>query len=118
MAELTRMALFWRAFFLSLLFGTSSASADAEDDAAWAAARAANTPEALYLYLSRFPTGAYVDEAVASLAELGALRGIGPRGQGAGRGPDAPRGLFGLGAGAGAGGSDGDRPRGSRGVYP
>jgi hypothetical protein len=86
MAKLTRLALFWRAFFLSMIFGSSSVSADPEDDAAWAAARATNTPEAFYLYLSRFPAGAYVDEAVGALSALGALRGLGSRSQGAGQG--------------------------------
>lgn len=101
MAKLTRLALFWRAFFLSLVFGTS-AGADPEDDAAWAAARAADTPEAFYLYLSRFPAGIHVDAAVGALARLGALRGLGPRESGSVRGGAGATVPAGSGSGSGS----------------
>lgn len=117
MAKLTRLALFWRAFFLSLVFGTS-ASADPEDDAAWAAARAANTPEAFYLYLSRFPAGIHVDAAVGALAQLGALRGLGPREQGTVRSTPGRR-LPAAGGGSGSQRFDAAPAQGAAGgVYP
>lgn len=79
MANLTRFTLFWRAFFVTLLFGGLPAAADPEEDAAWAEARAAGTVEALYLYLGRYPAGTYVEEALRALSELGATPPVPPR---------------------------------------
>jgi len=72
MATVSRLATFWKAFFLVLLGGTLASAANSGEIEAWEAARAQNSADAYYLYLSLFPAGEYVDEAIAALAKLGA----------------------------------------------
>lgn len=80
MAKINRLALFWRAFFLSLFFG-SAVSADEAENRAWQSAVSQNTPNAYFNYLSRYPAGTYVDQAVNALVQLGAVstRGLEPQ---------------------------------------
>ncbi len=73
MAHLTRWALFWRAFFVTLIFGSASQAQDAAERAAWEKARSSNTPEAIFDYLGRYPAGVYIDQAVNALNRLGAI---------------------------------------------
>ena len=71
MATVSRLAVFWKAFFAVLIGGTAASAAGPEETSAWNAAVAANTTEGYYLYLSLYPAGDYVDEAIAALAGLG-----------------------------------------------
>ncbi|HLQ19438.1 MAG TPA: hypothetical protein VK146_10705 [Tabrizicola sp.] len=66
---------------MTLLGGSFATAASRGEIQAWEAAVAQNTADAYYLYLSLYPAGDYVDEAVTALARLGAIgmpRGIGP----------------------------------------
>ncbi|MGL4237204.1 hypothetical protein [Tabrizicola sp.] len=81
MATISKLALFWRAFFAVLLGGSMVAAASRSEVEAWQSAVSSNTADGYYQYLSLFPAGDYVDEAIAALARLGALgapRNIGP----------------------------------------
>ena len=73
MAKLTRWALFWRAFFLTAIFGSGANAADDAENRVWEDAVAANSAEAYYLYLSLYPAGEYVEAALGALTELGAM---------------------------------------------
>lgn len=73
MAAVSRLALFWKAFFAVLLSGSSATAATRNEVEAWQAALSANSVDAYYQYLSLFPAGDYVDEAVAALSRLGAI---------------------------------------------
>lgn len=75
MAQLSRWAIFVRAFLIALMAGAPAQVANAVSDevAAWASAEQADTTQAYYSYLSRFPTGEYVDRAIAALIRLGAI---------------------------------------------
>lgn len=71
MATVYRLAVFWKAFFAVLIGGTAASAAGPEETGAWNAAVAANTTEGYYLYLSLYPAGDHVDEAIAALSVLG-----------------------------------------------
>lgn len=71
MATVSRLAVFWRVFFAALIGGTAAGAAGPEETNAWNAAVAANTPEGYYLYLSLYPAGEYVDQAIDALGLLG-----------------------------------------------
>lgn len=75
MAELSRWAIFVRAFLLSLLAAspTRVGGQSSSEDAAWQTALSANTPDAYHAYLSQFPSGQYVGDAVTALRSLGAF---------------------------------------------
>ncbi len=73
MAQITKWALFWRALVLSLLFGQPAASQSDEETAAWNRAVESGQPEDFFRYLSQFPAGVFVDEAVDALSETGAI---------------------------------------------
>ncbi|MDZ4087805.1 MAG: hypothetical protein U1E69_13510 [Tabrizicola sp.] len=73
MARVSRLASFWKAFFMALMGGTFASAATRGEVEAWEAALKQNTPDAFYLYLSLYPAGDYVDEAVAALGKLGAI---------------------------------------------
>ncbi|WP_299196780.1 hypothetical protein [uncultured Tateyamaria sp.] len=78
MAQITRLALFWRAFFLSLIFGSTAASADETENRLWQNTVSQNTPSAYFNYLSSYPAGVFVEQAVNALVNLGCVneRGI------------------------------------------
>jgi hypothetical protein len=81
MARVGKLKSFMKAFFAVLLGGTIASAATQREVEAWEFARSQNTPEAYYLYLSLFPAGEYVDEALAILAGLGTfapVRGLVP----------------------------------------
>ncbi len=71
MAAISRFALFWKMFFVALISGSAATAASQEEVAAWNAAVSANTSDAYYLYLSLYPAGDYVDEALAALGTIG-----------------------------------------------
>jgi hypothetical protein len=73
MATVSRLASFWKAFFAVLLSGTFASAASKSEMDAWEAAVSVNTADGYYQYLSLFPAGDYVDEAVAALSRLGAI---------------------------------------------
>lgn len=75
MARVSRLASFWKAFFLTLLGGSFSSAATRGEIQAWESALAQNTPDAYYLYLSLYPAGDYVDDAIRALNRLGAIGG-------------------------------------------
>jgi hypothetical protein len=81
MATVSRFASFWKAFFAVLMGGSFATAATRTDSEAWQSAVSANTADGYYQYLSLFPAGDYVDEAVAALARIGAIgipRSVGP----------------------------------------
>lgn len=81
MARVSRLASFWKAFFMTLIGGSFASAATRGEMQAWENAVSQNTADAYYLYLSLYPSGDYVDEAVTALARLGAIgapRGILP----------------------------------------
>lgn len=73
MAQITKWALFWRALVLTLVFGQPAISQSAEETDAWTQAVETGTPEAFFKYLSIYPAGVFVDEAVDALEVLGAI---------------------------------------------
>jgi hypothetical protein len=75
LAQLSRWAIFVRAFLIALLAGTPGRVAGAASDevAAWTAATQSDSIDGYYSYLSRYPTGEYVDRAIAALVRLGAI---------------------------------------------
>lgn len=69
-----------RAFLIAGLAGSGAAQAQQPgnaDDAAWAAARSADTAEAYQRYLEEFPVGRHAEEAFRSLVERGVEDEIG-----------------------------------------
>ena len=82
MAKLTKWAVFWRAFFLTAFFGQSVNAADENEQRIWRQAVESQAPEGFYLYLSLYPAGDFVDEAIQQLTALGAFatRGSTPGG--------------------------------------
>ncbi|MES2846111.1 MAG: hypothetical protein V4804_01620 [Pseudomonadota bacterium] len=75
MAQLSTFAIFMRAFLMVLLAGAPgrTVAADRAETEVWSQAMTSNSPEAYFLYLSRYPTGEFVELAVAALIRLGAL---------------------------------------------
>jgi hypothetical protein len=75
LAQLSRWAIFVRAFLIALLAGAPARVAGAASDevAAWTAATQADSIDGYYSYLSRYPTGEYVDRAISALVRLGAI---------------------------------------------
>ena len=75
MAKLSRWTIFVRAFLLALVAthaGRSSGSSHT-DETAWRGALQANTPQAYFEYLSLYPAGAHIRDALERLRRLGAL---------------------------------------------
>lgn len=75
MARVSRWVIFLRAFMVTLMVGSPAkvGSATSDEVAAWEQAESAGTVAAFYAYLSRYPTGAYVDRAISALIRLGAI---------------------------------------------
>lgn len=72
MNRLATLLVGLRALLLATLAGASAAQAQglpSADDAAWAAAEAADTPEAYQQYLAEFPAGRHVEDAFRLLIE-------------------------------------------------
>jgi hypothetical protein len=71
MKRLATLLVGLRALLLATLAGglVHGQELPTTDDAAWAAATEANTPEAYQLYLEEFPAGRHVEEAFRSLIE-------------------------------------------------
>ncbi|TCO72042.1 hypothetical protein [Rhodovulum euryhalinum] len=76
MARLSRWAIFMRAFLMAFIAVQPSRAGGASpgEDQAWRQAQSQNTAQAYYEYLSRYPAGSYVQEAIDSLERMGALR--------------------------------------------
>lgn len=76
MAQLSKWAIFLRAFLVVFLSGAGShsATADQSEREAWDEARRLCSADGFFTYLSRYPAGAYVEEALTALSELGALQ--------------------------------------------
>jgi hypothetical protein len=75
MAKLSRWAIFLRAFLITLVVGQSQ-RVDAQSQAeaeAWGVASSVDSASGYYRYLSQFPTGAYVEQAISALIRLGAM---------------------------------------------
>lgn len=75
MAQLSRWAIFVRAFLIALLAGAPArvASATSDEVAAWSSATQTDSIDGYFSYLSRYPTGEYVDRAIEALIRLGAI---------------------------------------------
>lgn len=72
MNRLATLFLSLRALVIATLAGTPMGHGQelpGADDAAWAAAVAADTPEAYQLYLEEFPAGRYAEDAFRALIE-------------------------------------------------
>lgn len=75
--KLSAWAIFTRAFLLSL-FAAQPAKmgiAQSGEDALWRSAVAANTAQAYHDYLSQYPAGQHVGDAIVALQGLGAIQG-------------------------------------------
>ncbi|MEM9319518.1 MAG: hypothetical protein AAGA70_11010 [Pseudomonadota bacterium] len=67
--------LFMRAFLAALVAGSATSGlAQSDEDADWRMAQTRGTPDAYFLYLQRYPRGAYVEEALTVLRERNVLR--------------------------------------------
>lgn len=75
MAKLSKWSIFLRGFLLALFAAqpTKVMPDGHTDDEAWRNAREANTPEAYFEYLSKYPAGANVQDAVEELRRSGAI---------------------------------------------
>jgi|GEM_PF-2937864 len=72
MAKLTKIAVFWRVFLLSLLVGVPAGSKKvlADEASDWARASGIGTKEAIIWYLRRHPAGDHIDEAIGVLSDI------------------------------------------------
>ena len=70
------MAIFVKAFLIAFIAAqpTQVASASSREEEAWRRALAQNTASSYYDYLSRYPAGQYVEQAMDRLDRLGALK--------------------------------------------
>ncbi len=88
--KISRWAIFLRAFLISLLAAhpAKMGTAQSGEDQAWRSAVEANTAQSYHDYLSAYPAGDHVREAIIALQNLGAIRGGVPtrglRGEGSG----------------------------------
>lgn len=75
MAKISKWALFVRAFFIALIASSPSrvSGQDAAEEAAWQAALNQNTPNAYHRYISLYPTGEFILDAIGALDRLGAI---------------------------------------------
>lgn len=75
MAKLSKWSIFFRGFLLALFAAQpSKVMPDGHtDDEAWQSALEANTPQAFFEYLSKYPAGSHVTDAVESLKRSGAI---------------------------------------------
>ncbi len=80
MAKLSKWAVFWRAFLLTLVLGSSgrAQTVDPQDLVEWQRAEETGTPDAYIGYLRMFPTGAFIEQAVTALLDLGVLEQSSP----------------------------------------
>lgn len=76
MAKLSKWTIFLRAFLVVFLSASSArvVSADEAERAAWAEAQRLCNVDAFFTYLSRYPAGEHVGQALSALSELGALQ--------------------------------------------
>jgi hypothetical protein len=75
-AKLSKWTIFLRAFLVVFLSGASArvVTADAGERAAWAEAQRSCSVDAFFTYLSRYPSGEHVEQALTALSDLGALQ--------------------------------------------
>lgn len=75
MAKLTRLSLFVKVFLVALIASNPSRSVgqSASEEAEWQRALEANTAQAYHRYLSLFPAGEFVTDAIDALDRLGAI---------------------------------------------
>ncbi len=75
--KLSTWAIFLRAFFVSLLAmqPAKMGSAQSSEEQAWSSAMQSNTEQSYHDYLSQYPAGAHVRDAIVALQRLGAIRG-------------------------------------------
>lgn len=75
MATISKWALFVRAFFITLIASSPSrvGSQDASEQAAWEQALSENSASAFHRYMSQYPSGAFVLDAITALDRLGAI---------------------------------------------
>ncbi|MCV2868713.1 hypothetical protein OEW28_08735 [Defluviimonas sp. WL0002] len=75
MAAVSRWIIFWRAFLVTLLFGSSVSPTGAQtnqtDEADWLLAQKSCSAEGFRWYLRRNPAGQHLAEAVTMLTTLG-----------------------------------------------
>jgi hypothetical protein len=75
-AKLSKWTIFLRAFLVVFLSGASArvVTADEGERSAWAEAQRTCSADAFFTYLSRYPSGEHVEQALSALSELGALQ--------------------------------------------
>lgn len=76
MAQLSKWTIFLRAFLVVFLSASSArvVTADDGESAAWAEAQRLCNADAFFTYLSRYPAGEHVGQALSALSELGGLQ--------------------------------------------
>jgi hypothetical protein len=75
-AKLSKWTIFLRAFLVVFLSASSArvVAADEGERAAWAEAQRLCSADAFFTYLSRYPSGEHVGQALSALSELGGLQ--------------------------------------------
>ena len=75
MAQLSKWTIFLRAFIVALIATqpTRVGGQTSAEDQAWRYALQTNTAQAYHGYLSQYPAGKYVREAIGAIQRLGAL---------------------------------------------
>jgi len=75
-AKLSKWTIFLRAFLVVFLSASSARviNADEGERAAWAEAQRLCSADAFFTYLSRYPSGEHVEQALSALSELGGLQ--------------------------------------------
>lgn len=75
--KISRWTIFLRAFLVSLLASQPAkmGSAQSNEDQAWRSAVEGNTAQSYHDYLSAYPAGEHVRDAIIALQKLGAIRG-------------------------------------------
>ncbi len=81
MARITKLALFWRAFLVTLIAGApmNGNRAEANEAGDWARATSEGTKDAYIRYLRRNPAGQHIEDAINKLIGLGAVAPGAPR---------------------------------------
>jgi len=77
MAKISKWVIFARAFLITLIASQPAqvGGSEASEDQAWRAATQSNSVQAYHAYLSVYPAGAYVRDAIVALQNLGAIQG-------------------------------------------
>lgn len=75
MANLSKWTIFFRAFIIALIAAQPArvGSQTSSEEQAWRKAQEANTAQAYHGFLSRYPAGKFVRDAIGALQSIGAV---------------------------------------------